>query len=61
MGVKCEINFTDNPLGIFYAGQTIVGKVDFSIDRTFKTTGELNFIYLQEFLHKYVLKLLLFW
>lgn len=41
MGVKCEIKFADNPLGIFYVGQTVIGKVDLSIDRNIKITGQL--------------------
>lgn len=40
MGIKCEIKFVDNPLGIFYAGQKVAGKVDLSVDRATKITGE---------------------
>lgn len=39
MGIKCEIKFIDNPLGIFYAGQTVIGKVELSIDRATKISG----------------------
>ena len=40
MGVKCEIKFADNPLGIYYVGQTVTGKIELSIDRIIKVTGK---------------------
>lgn len=33
MVVKCELHFIDNPLGIYYAGQTVKGRVDLEMDR----------------------------
>lgn len=39
MVVKCELHFIDNPLGIYYAGQTVSGRVEIDVDKPKKIRG----------------------
>lgn len=39
MVVKCELHFLDNPIGIYFAGQTVQGRVELHLDEPKKIRG----------------------